>query len=114
MIEQGTSKTHEKIKKFIKSNDQLSEKIIKIITDISIEYLKKQIDSGVDFIKVFDSWAGLLEGDLYDKYIIEPNKEIAKEIKNYSPGTKQIFFPRGSKENYFNIIILSSSLCSFS
>ena len=104
MIEQGTSKTHEKIKKFIKSNDQLSEKIIKIITDISIEYLKKQIDSGVDFIKVFDSWAGLLEGDLYDKYIIEPNKEIAKEIKNYSPGTKQIFFPRGSKENYFNFI----------
>ena len=104
MIEQGTSNTHEKIKKFIKSNNQLSEKIIKIITDISIEYLKKQIDSGVDVIKVFDSWAGLLDGDLYKKYIIEPNKEIAKEIKNYSPGTKQIFFPRGSKENYFNFI----------
>ncbi|MFL2649886.1 MAG: uroporphyrinogen decarboxylase [Alphaproteobacteria bacterium] len=104
MIEQGTSKTHEKIKKFIKSNNELSEKIIKIITDISIEYLKKQIDSGADVIKVFDSWAGLLDGDLYKKYIIEPNKEIAKEIKNYSPGTKQIFFPRGSKENYFNFI----------
>ena len=104
MVEQGTSKTHEKIKKFIKSNNELSEKIIKIITDISIEYLKKQIDSGADVIKVFDSWAGLLDGDLYKKYIIEPNKEIAKEIKNYSPGTKQIFFPRGSKENYFNFI----------
>jgi len=104
MVEKGTSKTHEKIKKFIKDNNQLSEKIIKIITGISIEYLKKQIDSGVDFIKVFDSWAGLLEGELYKKYIIEPNKEIAKEIKNYSPGTKQIFFPRGSKENYFNFI----------
>ena len=104
MIEQGTSKTHDKIKKFIKNNNQLSEKLIKIITDISIVYLKKQIDSGVDFIKVFDSWAGLLDGDLYKKYIIEPNKEISKEIKNYSPGTKQIFFPRGSKENYFNFI----------
>ena len=104
MIEQGTSKTHEKIKKFIKINNQQSEKIIKIITEISIEYLKKQIDSGVDFIKVFDSWAGLLDGNLYRKFIIEPNKEIAKEIKNYSPGTKQIFFPRGSKENYFNFM----------
>ena len=104
MIEQGTSKTHEKITRFIKSNVQQSEKIIKIITEVSIEYLKKQIDSGVDFIKVFDSWAGLLNGNLYKKYIIEPNKEIAKEIKNYSPGTRQIFFPRGSKENYFNFI----------
>ena len=104
MIEQGTSNTHEKIKKFIKSNNQLSEKIIKLITVISIEYLKKQIDSGVDYIKVFDSWAGLLDGDLYKKYVIEPNKQIANEIKDYSPGTKQIFFPRGSKENYFNFI----------
>ena len=92
MIEQGTSNTNENIKNFIKSNDQLSEKIIKIITVISIEYLKKQIDSGVDYIKVFDSWAGLLDGDLYKKYVIEPNKQIAKEIKDYSPGTKQIFF----------------------
>ena len=104
MIERGTSKTHEKIIKFIKNDNQQPEKMIKIITDISIEYLKKQIDSGVDFIKVFDSWAGLLDGDLYKKYIIEPNREIAKEIKNYSPGTKQIFFPRGSKENYLNFI----------
>tara|TARA_B100001248_G_scaffold259867_1_gene246792 strand:- start:18 stop:1007 length:990 start_codon:yes stop_codon:yes gene_type:complete len=104
MIEQGTSQTHEKIKKFIKNNNQQAEKIIKIITDVSIEYLKKQVDSGVDIIKVFDSWAGLLDGDLYKKYIIEPNKEIARELKNYSPETKQIFFPRGSKENYLSFI----------
>ena len=50
------------------------------------------------------TWAGLLDGDLYNKYIIEPNKDIAKEIRNYSPGTRQIFFPRGSKENYFKFI----------
>ena len=104
MVEQGTSKTHEKIKKFIKTHDQQSEKMLKIITELSVEFLKKQIDSGVDFIKVFDSWAGLLEGDLYERYIIEPNKQIAQEIKKYSPHTQQIFFPRGSKENYFKFI----------
>ena len=104
MIEQGTSQTHAKIKKFIKNNNQQADTIIKIITDVSIEYLKKQVDSGVDIIKVFDSWAGLLDGDLYKKYIIEPNKEIARELKNYSPETKQIFFPRGSKENYLSFI----------
>ena len=104
MVEQGTTKTHEKIKKFILNDERQSEKIIKIITEVSIEYLKKQIDSGVDVIKVFESWAGLLGGDLYKKYVIEPNKEIAQQIKKYSPQTKQIFFPRGSKENYLNFI----------
>ena len=41
MIEQGTSKSHEKIKKFIKYNSPVT-KIIKIITVISIEYLKNK------------------------------------------------------------------------
>ena len=104
MIEKGTSKTHEKIQKFLLTHDQQSERILKVVTELSIEYLKKQIDSGVDFIKVFDSWAGLLEGDQYERYIIQPNKEIAREIKNYSPETKQIFFPRGSKERYFRFV----------
>ena len=91
MIEQGTSKTHEKIMNHIKNQAERSLQLIEIITEVSIEYLKKQIDSGVDFIKVFDSWAGLLDGDDYKKFVTEPNKKIAQEIKKYSPETKQIF-----------------------
>ena len=45
MVEQGTTKTHEKIKKFIMNDEQQPENN-KIITEVSIEYLKKQIDSG--------------------------------------------------------------------
>ena len=30
--------------------------------------------------------------------------EIAQEIRKYSPETKQIFFPRGSNENYLTFI----------
>ena len=104
MIEQGTSKTHDKIKNNIKKQADKSVQLIEIITEVSIEYLKKQIDSGVDYIKVFDSWAGLLDGDDYKKFIIEPNKRIAQEIKKYSPKTKQIFFPRGSNENYLTFL----------
>ena len=104
MIEQGTSKTHEKIMNHIKNQAEKSIQFIEIITEVSIEYLKKQIDSGVDFIKVFDSWAGLLVGDDYKKFVTEPNKKIAQEIKKYSPETKQIFFPRGSNENYLTFI----------
>ena len=104
MIERGTSETHNKIKSFIKSQRKKSENLIDIITKASIIYLKEQIKHGADYIKIFDSWAGLLEDEEYDRFIIEPNKEISEAIKNFSSKTKQIFFPRGSSHNYTKFI----------
>ena len=60
-------------------NIKESEEIVEKITEISIEYLKKQIDSGVDYVKIFDSWAGLIEGDQYERFVIEPNRIIKKK-----------------------------------
>ena len=100
MIEGGTSKTHSKIKTFIKEKKNETSDIIKIITEISIEYLKKQIDSGANYVQIFESWAGLLEKEDYIDFIIKPNQQISEEIRKYSKQTKIIHFPRGSRKNY--------------
>ena len=68
MIEGGTSKTHSKIKTFIKNKRDQANDIIKIITEISIEYLKKQIESGANYVQIFESWAGLLEREEYIEF----------------------------------------------
>ena len=73
MIEGGTSKTHSKIKAFIKNKREQANDIIKIVTEISIEYLKKQIESGANYVQIFESWAGLLEREEYIEFIIKPN-----------------------------------------
>ena len=100
MIEGGTSKTHSKIKTFIKDNKNEANDIIKIITEISIEYLKRQIESGANYIQIFESWAGLLEREEYIDFVIKPNQQISDEIKEFSKHTKIIHFPRGSRKNY--------------
>ena len=100
MIEGGTSKTHSKIKTFIKFKKEEAYDIIKIITEISIEYLKKQIQSGANYVQIFESWAGLLEKDEYIDFIIKPNQQISEEIREFSKQTKIIHFPRGSRNNY--------------
>ena len=100
MIEGGTSKTHSKIKNFIKNRKDQAKEIIKIITEISIEYLKKQIESGANYVQIFESWAGLLERDEYIDFIIKPNQQISEEIREFSKQTKIIHFPRGSRNNY--------------
>ena len=100
MIEGGTSENHSKIKKFINRKYEDASEIIKIITELSIEYLKKQIEAGANYVQIFESWAGLLEGHEYLNFIVKPNKQISEEIKKFSKQTKIIHFPRGSGVNY--------------
>lgn len=100
MIEGGTSKTHSKIKGFLKNKKKEALDLMKIITELSIEYLKKQIESGANYIQIFESWAGLLERDEYIEFIVKPNKQISHEIKKYANRVNVIHFPRGSGKNY--------------
>ena len=44
--------------------------------------------------------AGLLEDEEYINFIVKPNQQISKEIKEFSKRTKIIHFPRGSRKNY--------------
>ena len=104
MVEGGTSKNHEKIKKFIKYQREKAEKLMYYLTEFSIEYLKQQISHGADYIKIFESWACLLQGEEYENFIIKPNRKISEEIKKFSKETKIIHFPRGSKTNYIKFI----------
>ena len=104
MFEGGTSKTHSIIKKKIKNERDDLKKIVNFITDFSIAYLKKQIISGVDIVKIFESWAGLLGKEDYNDFIIKTNKKIQREIKKSFPSIPIIFFPRESKENIFKFI----------
>ena len=99
MIECGSSKKHEKTMLFLKSNPNLAKYWIKKITELSIEYLLGQINAGADIVKVFDSWAGLLNEKEYEEYIIKPNKEIFNIIKKQKKEIQMIFFPRKSKKH---------------
>ena len=98
MIERGSSRNHKNTLNFIKNKPSQTKYWIKKITEISIKYLLKQIEAGADLIKVFDSWAGLLNEREYEEYIIKPNKEIFENIKKEKRKTKIILFPRKSRK----------------
>ncbi len=104
MIEGGTSKEHKKVLNFVQHEREKARDLITIIQEISIEYLKRQIKNGADYIQVFESWAGLLDDKLYDEFIIEPNKEISKKIREFSSETRIIHFPRRSAKKYIKFI----------
>jgi uroporphyrinogen decarboxylase len=81
-------------------NRALFEQIIDLLTEGTIEYLSKQIEAGAEVVKLFDSWAGSLKGEDFDKYALEPAKKITAELKARFPGIPVIGFPREAGDKY--------------
>lgn len=97
IIEGGSSKTFSKVLHFCSLE---LEKVIKKITEATIIYLIKQIEFGADVIQLFDSNAGILQGELFGRYVIKPTKKIVSAIKNKFPDFPIIGFPRSAENLY--------------
>lgn len=74
--------------------------LINLLTDATIEYLSKQVEAGAEVVKIFDSWAGSLKGEAFDRYALEPAKKITQEMKQRFPGLPVIAFPREAGNKY--------------
>ena len=100
MIEGGGSKNFEEIRQKSIKNEDFFAKLLDILTKSVIEYLSYQIEAGVDVVKLFDSWAGILPPREVKKWVIEPNKKIVEELKKRYPHIPIICFPRGIGFSY--------------
>lgn len=80
MIEGSGSKTFSKARAMLYREPGLSEQLLDMITEGTINYLKAQISSGVDLIQVFDSWAGILPPDQYRDFSYKYISRICEAI----------------------------------
>ncbi|MBM1558623.1 uroporphyrinogen decarboxylase [Sulfitobacter mediterraneus] len=70
------------------------------ITEATIHYLSAQIEAGAEVVKLFDSWAGSLQGADFENYSLKPMQKITQALKEKHPETPIIAFPRGAGERY--------------
>jgi uroporphyrinogen decarboxylase len=75
---------------------QKLQALIDLLIEASLAYLLGQIDAGVNVVKIFDSWAGILDGEGFARWAIAPVRAIVARIKKARPGTPVIGFPRGA------------------
>ena len=97
LIEGNSTKQFSYVKDMLDNNPALLEKILKMITTVSIDYVNEQVDSGVDALMIFDTWGGLLSKDNYAKYSLNYIREIISNIK--SNKIPIIYYSR-SKSNF--------------
>lgn len=72
--------------------------ILDAIVGETIEYLSGQIDAGAEAIQLFDSWAGSLAPDEFERLVIAPNARIVAALRARHPDTPVIGFPKGAGE----------------
>lgn len=106
MIEGSGSKTFSKAKQFLYTQPQLAHQLLEKITQSTINYLKGQIECGVNLIQLFDSWAGVLSEGMFYEFSLHYMSKITDALENKVPVT--IF----AKDAHYAINKISETKCS--
>lgn len=70
--------------------------IIDAVSKMTVDYLSGQVNAGVDAVQLFDSWAGSLSPDQFERWVIAPTAWIVSEFKSRHPDVPVIGFPKGA------------------
>lgn len=80
MVEGSGSKTFSKSREKLYRDPAFSHRLLQLITDSTINYLKAQIRAGADLVQIFDSWAGILGPKQYEEFSLRYISQICDAI----------------------------------
>jgi uroporphyrinogen decarboxylase len=72
----------------------LFARLIDLIVEGNLIYLRGQADAGAEVLMLFDSWAGMLPPGEFRRWVIEPTARIATALRQSHPHIPIIGFPR--------------------
>jgi len=84
-------------KRWVAEKSPLLGSLIVTLVDASEKYLCQQIEAGAEILQIFDSWGGLLQGEDFNRWVVEPTHELIRRVKRKYPHIPIIGFPREAK-----------------
>ena len=99
MVGGGTSVDQAEARSWAYRDPDGFESLIAILAEVSVEYLDGQARAGSDAVQIFDSWAGSLPDDEFERWVIAPTASIVRTLRARHPGLPVIGFPRGAGHN---------------
>ena len=73
--------------------------MIDSLVNASADYLSEQLKAGADAVQIFDTWAGSLARDEFERWCVQPTKRLVAKLRTQHPDAKVIGFPRGAGQN---------------
>src|SRR5690606_1961858 len=96
LSEGGPSRNHEHTKALMHSDPQTWHGLLDKLADITITFLRAQLDAGVDAVQLFDSWAGALSERDYRRFVQPHSAKVLSAVA--SAGVPRIHFGVGTSE----------------
>lgn len=93
LIEGGGSRNYLRTKRLIYSDPGAWRALMERLTQAVARYLNAQIAAGVEVVQLFDSWAGCMSPDDYQKYVLPHTRAT---IAAMTPGIPVIHFSTGT------------------
>ena len=94
LVEGGSSRDLKVTKQWMFRDGEGFHSLLKKITDVSITYLHKQVDAGVDVLQIFESWAQFLAYPQFREFSLYYLSKIIEALRPRK--VPIIFFCRGS------------------
>lgn len=76
------------------ADPQFFGRLIRVLTDATVDYLLAQVEAGAEALMLFDSWSGLLSPNQFRRWVIEPTATIRRALAQAAPDIPVIGFPR--------------------
>lgn len=84
LIEGGPSRHHARTKAMMLAEPDTWHALMEKLTDITVGFLRVQLEAGVDAIQVFDSWAGALSLANYRTYVQPHSTRVFAALADYA------------------------------
>ncbi len=70
--------------------------LIDLLVEASTAYLSQQVQAGAEVLQIFDTWAGSLPDDEFERWVVAPTAKIVSTLKARHPEVPVIGFAKGA------------------
>jgi uroporphyrinogen decarboxylase len=96
LVEGGPSKNHDRTKALMHGEPDTWHALADRLADMTLTFLRAQIEAGVDVVQLFDSWAGTLSERDYRRFVLPHSTKVLAGLAD--AGVPRIHFGVGTGE----------------
>ncbi len=79
-VQGGGSKDFAEFRGFLRAEPEAAHALLGKLTDVTVRYLRLQVEAGAQALQLFDSWAGLLDERSYREFGLPYAQRVMREL----------------------------------